>query len=123
MADKPDKKRRIIANPDDPATGEYTFGYYRQTRPRVGEADDIARARKELRGLSGKTVRITVHGQRYNANDPNDVRPTKNVARAVIHRYGDVFGADGVLLQMFKRQVEANSDDVYIVNYIDIEEL
>ncbi len=117
------KKRRIIVNPDDPATGEYSFNFYSYTRPRVGSTDDINRMRAQLRGLSGKTVRVTAIGQRFNADDPNEVRRTHNSTTTTVHKYGDIFGPDGVLLELFKRQVEANSADVYVVQYIDIEEI
>lgn len=117
------KKRRIIANPDDPATGEYSFNFYSYTRPRVGSQRDIDRVRSQLRGLSGKEIRVTAIGQRFDADNPRNVRTTRNSTTLTMHRYGDLFGPDGALLGLFKRQVEADSSDVYVVQYIDIEEL
>lgn len=118
MADK----RRIVANPTDPVGGEYSFAFYGQTT-KNGDPDAVTRARTALRGLSGKDVRVTVVGQRFEADDPDNVHSTRLSERITLNRYGDIFGKDGVLLEILKRQVEKNSDDVYTVQYIDIEEI
>ena len=115
-------KRRIVVNTDDPATGEYSFQYYHNTRPKSGHPD-MDRARAALRGLRGKTIRVTAIGTRFNADDPDDKHRTRLRSTLTLDRYGDIFGRDGVLLSMLKHQVEDNSGDVYVLQYIDIEEL
>lgn len=115
--------RTIIANPRDPIGGEDSFTFYNITRPQRGSARDIEAARRELRGLRGKKVRVTLIGERYDKDSSDVIAQTRNSTTVTLNRYSDIFGSSGALLELLKRQLERDSEDIYTVQYLEVEDI
>lgn len=89
-----DKDHRfILANPDEPSTGQYAFTLYEQAHPIRGDKNTIAHFKKLLAGLRGERVTLHFNGV---VNDPETgERETRfRIQRTFNYRrYSDLFGA------------------------------
>jgi hypothetical protein len=125
MASKKDREgrdvRTIIANPRDPIYGETSFKTYDIYHPDTGARRDVDAARRELRGLAGHKIRLTVLGERKDKNTVDVIANTRNSTTLTLHRYSDIFGPGGAFLELLKRQIERDSEDIYFVQFIEIE--
>lgn len=124
MASKKRRKvRTIIANPDDPLFGEASFQLYGILKPDSDQTADVERARRELRGLRGHRIRVTLLGEEREEGTEDFLRQTRQHEELTLDRYGDVFGRDGALLTMLKRQQKRHSTNSYYLQFIEIEDL
>jgi len=115
MADK----RVIIANPDEPKTGDFGFQFYHDARPIDGDDDTKRRAAKALRGLRGKEITVTVRGQRISESG----KKREWVSRRTVefNTYSDVFGSGGAYHSALKGQMKKNSSWSLVTMSITVE--
>lgn len=113
-------KRTLIVNPDEPRTGDNGFTVYEDAHPLNGKAYLRDRFHRELRGLRGKTITITVRGERQ---DQSGKSKNWSARRTIeLNQYGDVFGANGVLISALKSQMKKDSNSKLVVTSLTIEE-
>jgi len=113
-------KRRIIVNPDEPRTGDSGFTVYDDAHPLHGRDVIRDRFRRELKGLRGKEITVTVRGIRQ---DQSGKERNWSARRTIeLNQYSDIFGASGVLLSALKSQMKRDSDAKLVVQQIVIED-
>lgn len=115
-------RRRIIANPDEPRAGDHGYQLYNKAHPISGNQDTISDMKKQLRGLRGKTVRVTINGAHI---DPDTLQPRRFTASRVIdyNMYSDMFGPGSAYASALHDVKERYSNDVLVTYSIDIEEI
>jgi hypothetical protein len=116
MADK----RTLIVNPAEPRTGDNGFTVYDDAHPLNGKPYLRDRFRSELRGLRGHTLTITVKGERQEQNGKSRYWTARRTIE--LQQYGDIFGANGVLLSALKSQMKRDSNAKLVVTSITIED-
>lgn len=111
--------RKIIVNPDDPNAGDHAFGFYDKSNPVDGKSYVINPLRKQLKGLRGKRVTMTVVGF---VKDPDTLkeRPFRVRRTRVIHFYKDLFGRGSLFLSCIKAVLELHSDEEIVVLSISL---
>jgi hypothetical protein len=82
-------RRLVLANPDEPKTGDYEFGLYEKAHPHFGDKETVARIKKGLRGLRGEKVRMFLKGSH---GDGEEVQRFRIQRTFNYRRYSDVFG-------------------------------
>lgn len=103
MADS--DKRIILANPDEPRTGQNGFDLYDQIRPGfTRDAETMRYFQKQLRGLRGHTVTMNVDGERKTGK--SRTRNWHASRRFVFDEWDDLLDA---YLSTLKEQLKANS--------------
>ena len=113
-------KRRLIVNPDEPRTGDNGFTVYDDAHTIHGRAEVRDRFRKELKGLRGETITVTVRGIRQ---DQSGKERNWSARRTIeLNRYDDIFGANGVLISALKSQMKRDSDAKLVVQSLTIED-
>lgn len=113
------ERRRIIANIDEPETGDFDFGVYDKAHPIFGERETIARIKKEIRGLRGEWVRMTARGIRVDEN--GDEHRYKFTAVTLYRRYDDLFGPGSAYADIIHSVVSRYSEDEISTLDIDLE--
>lgn len=113
-------KRKLIINEEDPRTGDYGFTVYDDAHPINGDPEVRNRFRKQLRGLRGKELTVTVRGTRVTQSGKERNWSARRTIE--LNRYDDIFGASGVLIEALKSQMKRNSDDELNVLSLTIEE-
>lgn len=115
------KKRVILANEDEPKTGDYMYGLYDRTHPVFGQKDEIARMRRELRGLGGSRVTLTLNGSRIDEETGEEKRI--RIRRTfTMNTYRDIFGPGSAYASAIHSVREKHSGDVIITHSLTIEE-
>lgn len=112
--------RRIILNPDEPNAGDHAFSLYNKAHPITGQDDVKEYLRGQLRGLRGKTVAVTVTGERQD-EDGNVVGRFRARRVLTVHNYNDIFGPGSAFHSAIKAQRNAHSNDALIVKSLDIQ--
>jgi hypothetical protein len=116
------KRVEILANPDEPTTGDYMYGLYDKTHPLNGLKDEISRMRGALRGFGGKEVKLTVRGSRIDEETGTEKR-FKYSEKFQLNNYRDVFGPGGAYSAVLRNVRQKGSDDVIVTHELIIEEL
>jgi hypothetical protein len=115
-----DPKRVVIVNEDEPRTGDYAYNFYDNTHPVNGDAAEIARMRRALRGLRDKDVTLTFRG---NWQDDNGVEHNFRVRRTFqLHTYRDAFGPGSAYASAIRYVRDKHSDNVINIVSFVIEE-
>jgi hypothetical protein len=113
------KSRVILANPDEPRAGDYSYGLYDKAHPVFGEPDTIEYFRKQLRGLRGKRVTMTVKGARI---DDDGKTRRFNVSRTfTLKTYSNVFGPGSAYASAIHSVRELHSDETLVTHSLVIE--
>jgi len=116
-----EKKRVVIANEDEPKTGDYAYNFYDNTHPLNGQPEEIARMRRALRGLKGEEVTLTFKGLWKDAETGREhafkVRRTFQ-----LNTYRDAFGPVSAYASAIRYVRDKHSDDVIAIQSIVIEE-
>ncbi len=113
------ERRRILANVDEPGTGDYDFGFYNKAHPIFGEPETIARIKKELRGLRGEFVTVIASGLRE--DDNGDEHRYKFKRTILYSRYDDLFGPGSAYADIVHSIVEKYSDNALTTLHLDVE--
>lgn len=113
-------KRTLIVNPSEPRTGDDGFTVYDDAHPLNGKAYLRDRFHNEMRGLRGHTVTVTVKGERQTSSGQSRTWTARRTIE--VNQYGDIFGANGVLLSALKSQMKRDSNSKITVQSITIEE-
>jgi hypothetical protein len=114
------KKRVVIVNEDEPKAGNYAYKFYDNTHPIRGDAEEIARMRKSLRGLRGEEVTMVFKGQHIDSKN-NKKRFT--VRRTfTLNSYSDAFGPGSAYASAIHYIRDKHSDDQLNVMNFSIEE-
>lgn len=101
MADK----REILANPEQPRTGQNGFDLYDQIRPGfTRDAETMKYFRQQLKGLRGQSVTLTVEGERQRGSGAK--RGWRASRRFVFDEFDDFLDA---YLSTLKEQLRSNS--------------
>lgn len=115
------RKRRILANPDEPNAGDFAFGLYDKAHPVFGDPWTIGYMRGQLQGLGGKHVKVVLRGRRK-SEDGEYHRWT--VTRSLtLRNYNDVFGPGSVMASGLHQIRDKYSEDILILDSFDIEEV
>lgn len=113
------ERRRILANADEPSTGDYDFGFYNKAHPVFGDPDTIKRIKRELRGLRGEWVTVIASGLR---EDENGDEHRYRFKRTVLYsHYEALFGPGSAYADIVHSIVEKYSDDALTTLHLDIE--
>lgn len=113
------KRRVILANPDEPRAGDYSYGIYDKAHPVFGDKATVDYFRGQLRGLRGERVTMKVNGVRVD----EDGESHRFVIRRTftLNRYSDVFGPGSAYGSAIHAQREAHSDDTLVTHSLTIE--
>lgn len=113
------KRRVLLANPDEPAAGDFAYMLYDKAHPIHGDPETINRFRRELRGLRGQEVTLKMRGSRL--DDEGNER--RFVARRTftLNRYSDVFGAGSAFASALHDVRERHSDEELTIYEVSIE--
>lgn len=113
------QRRIIIANPDEPRAGDYTYGIYEKAHPVHGDPKTQNYFRSQLRGLRGDRVSMHVKGIRID-EDGNEKR--FSVKRTfTLNRYSDVFGPGSAYASAVHAIRDKHSDDTLVTTSLVIE--
>lgn len=112
-------KKRILANPDEPRAGQFAYELYNQAHPVHGSAGEINYWRQQLRGMTGRTVEVTVRGAII---DPDSGEKRRFTASHTIelNSYSDLFGAGGAYGEILHPIRDENSDDELVVFSVEV---
>lgn len=90
MARERKERRFIVANPDEPKTGDFEYSLYDKAHPTHGDPETIAYMKKGLRGLRGERLKMTFNGSHI---DEDGTPHRFRIQRTFNYRnYTDVFG-------------------------------
>lgn len=112
-------KRNILANPDEPATGDYSYGLYDKTHPSFGDVDMIAYMKRQLRGLRGQ--RVTMVFQGAHIDEFNKIRKFNVKRTFTINRYSDVFGPGSAYASAIHAVRELHSHETLVTYSLTVE--
>lgn len=118
MAKEREARRVILANPDEPRAGDYSYGLYDKAHPVFGEADTIAYLKKQLRGLRGE--RITVEFKGVRINDEGESRRFTVKRTGVYRQYASMFGPGSFYASAMHAVRERYSDETLVTHSIVI---
>lgn len=113
------KKRVIIANPDEPRAGDYAYSFYDKTHPVFGQAEDIARMKKEIRGLRGETVTMRFSGRHKAQGEPEKKFTITRVFK--LTGYDSVFGPGSAYGSAIHTIRDKYSNDKLVIDKITID--
>jgi hypothetical protein len=116
---KPTEKRQILANPDEPRAGDYSYGLYDKAHPVYGDPSTINHLKGQLRGLRGKTVTATFSGARI--DDDGTKRRFTAKRTFVLNRYTDMFGPGSAYSSAIHDVRDRHSDETLVTYSITIE--
>lgn len=110
----------VVTNPNDPPFGEFAFTVYDDYHPVGGPRKKWMR--QKLRGWAGSTITFGVMGYRKSwrggsGHARNHWRAWKHLR---LERYNDLFGSEGVLLQIIKKQLSADSGHELVITQFTI---
>lgn len=115
------RKRTIIANPDEPNTGDFAYGLYDKAHPVFGDQQTIDYFRGQLKGLRGKEIKTTFRGMR---RDEDGTERRFNVTRTFKAKsYNDFFGPGSAYASAMHQVREKYSDEELIILSFEIEEV
>lgn len=106
-------ERKILANTDEPTTGDYAYQFYNHTHPINGNEATIAYARGQLRGLGGKDVTLKIRGMRI--DDDGTERRFTATRTFQLKSYSDVFGPGSAFGSVLHAVRERHSDEELVI--------
>jgi hypothetical protein len=113
------ERRRIIANADEPETGDFQFGLYDKAHPVFGDEEVVARIKRELRGLRGEWLTVIAHGIRV--DDNGDEHRFRFKRTFLYRRYADMFGPGSAYSDIIHSVVSKYSEDELTTLALDVE--
>lgn len=120
--DKAASKRRIVANPDEPRTGDHQYQMYDKLHPMHGDPQEIARVKRQLAGLRGEWVKLTFKGARIVDGDEGTEEKRFKLVRTFAYRsYRDVFGPGSAYASIIHFIRNKYSRDTLVTYELDIE--
>lgn len=115
-------KRRLIVNPNEKKAGDFAYGLYNKVHPFHGDQDLVKQLKRQLKGLRGHRVKITIRGQRE--DDETGDAHRFSISRHVNYRkFWDVFGPGSAYASALHAYRDKHSEDALSVTHIDIEEV
>ena len=120
MARERHERRRILANPDEPKTGDYAFGLYDKAHPIKGKPETIKAIKRELRGYRGEWVTMYAYGMREDA-ETGDEKRFKFKHTFLYRKYSDVFGPGSAYGAIVHAVRDKYSEDALTTFHLDIE--
>ncbi len=118
LAKEREAKRIILANPDEPRAGDYSYGLYDKAHPVFGEAETIAYMKKQLRGLKGE--RITVEFKGVRIDDDGESKRFTVKRTGTYRQYSSMFGPGSLYASAMHAVRERHSDETLVTHSIVI---
>lgn len=112
-------RRIILANPDEPRAGDYSYGLYDKAHPVFGERETIDYLRKQLRGLRGERVTARFNGARIDEEGNTRRFVVKRTFK--LNRYSDLFGPGSAYASAVHAVRDRHSDETLVTHSITIE--
>lgn len=113
------KKRVILANPEEPRAGDYSYGLYDKAHPIYGDPETVKRIRGELRGLRGETVTMTFTGAHI--DDSGKARKFRVQRTFQLNSYSDVMGPGSAYASAVKYIRDKHSEETLVTYGITVE--
>lgn len=116
---QPTNRRRIVVNPDEPKAGDFAYTLYNKVHPHHGDKEIVAGLKKQLKGLRGERVKVTIRGVR---EDDDGDEHTFRLQRHVNYRkFWDVFRPGSAYAEAMHAYRDRHSEDMLAVTSVDIE--
>lgn len=113
-------RRRIVINEEERRAGDFAYALYNKVHPHHGDEEIIAKVKRQLKGLRGERLKMTIKGTRVDEHtgDEHRFRITRHVNYANIWH---LFGPGSAYASALHAYRDRHSGDELSIQTIDFD--